>query len=116
MQKAGESENDAGFLKHNYSQLNCSCYSYPSKPRLQWLQFFRLHIYGISKRLLTQLTHTHTATARLFLHVTCTSNDIIVQLCDEQSSCDELMEFKQIQTRAQPEESLKHNHSCIVAQ
>ena len=34
---------------------------------------------------------------------------------DEQSSCDELMEFKQIQTRAQPEESLKHNHSCIVA-
>ena len=22
------------------------------------------------------------------------------------------MEFKQIQTRAQPEESLKHNHSC----
>ena len=30
----------------------------------------------------------------------------------EQSSCDELMEFKQIQTRAQPEESLKHNHSC----
>ena len=25
----------------------------------------------------------------------------------EQSSCDELMEFKQIQTRAQPEESLK---------
>ena len=32
MQKAGEPENDAGFLKHN-SQLNCS-YSYPSKPRL----------------------------------------------------------------------------------
>ena len=30
----------------------------------------------------------------------------------EQSSCDELMEFKHIQTRAQPEESLKHNHSC----
>ena len=30
----------------------------------------------------------------------------------EQSSCDELMEFKQIQTRAQPEESLKHNQSC----
>ena len=29
-QKAGEPENDAGFLKHN-SQLNCS---YPSKPRL----------------------------------------------------------------------------------
>ena len=28
MQKA---ENDAGFPKHNYSQLNCSCYSYPSK-------------------------------------------------------------------------------------
>ena len=53
----------------------------------------------------------------LFLHVTCTSNDIIVQLwlCDdEQSSCDELMEFKQIQMRAQPEESLKHNHSCTM--
>ena len=31
MQKAGEPENDAGFPKHNYSQLNCSCYSYPSK-------------------------------------------------------------------------------------
>ena len=30
----------------------------------------------------------------------------------EQSSCDEIMEFKQIQTRAQPEESLKRNHSC----
>ena len=30
-------ENDAGFPKH--SQLNCSCYSYPSKPRLQWLHF-----------------------------------------------------------------------------
>ena len=49
MQKAGEPENDAGFLKHNYRQLNCSCYSYPSKPRLQWLQIFRLHIYGISR-------------------------------------------------------------------
>ena len=44
MQKAGEPENDAGFLKHIYSQLNCSCYSYP---------FIRLHIYGISKWLLT---------------------------------------------------------------
>ena len=32
MQKAGEPENVAGFPKHNYSQLNCSCYSYPSKP------------------------------------------------------------------------------------
>ena len=39
MQKAGEPENDAGFPKHIYSQLNCSCYSYPSKPRLQWLHF-----------------------------------------------------------------------------
>ena len=29
MQKAVEHENDAGFPKHNYSQLNCSCYSYP---------------------------------------------------------------------------------------
>ena len=26
MQKAGEPENDAGFPKHNYSQLNCSCF------------------------------------------------------------------------------------------
>ena len=25
MQKAGEPENDVGFTKHNYSQLNCSC-------------------------------------------------------------------------------------------
>ena len=33
----------------------------------------------------------------------------------EQSSCDELMEFKQIQTRAQPEESLKHNHRQVCA-
>ena len=31
----------------------------------------------------------------------------------EQSSCDELMEFKPIQTRAQPEESLKHNHRQV---
>ena len=29
MQKAGEPENDAGFPKHNYSQLNCSCYYTP---------------------------------------------------------------------------------------
>ena len=35
MQKAVEPENDAGFPKHNYSQLNCSCYSYPSRLRLQ---------------------------------------------------------------------------------
>ena len=27
MQKAVEPENDAGFPKHNYSQLLCSCYS-----------------------------------------------------------------------------------------
>ena len=56
MQKAGEPENDAGFL----NQLNCSCYSYPFKPRLQWLKFFRLHSYGISKWLLMQLTHEPT--------------------------------------------------------
>ena len=31
MQKAGESESDAAFLKHVCSQLNCS-HSYPSKP------------------------------------------------------------------------------------
>ena len=35
MQKAREPENDAGFPKH---KLNCS-YSFPSKPRLQWLHF-----------------------------------------------------------------------------
>ena len=81
MQKAGEPENDAGFLKHNYSQLNCS-YSYPSKPRLQWLKVFRLHIYGISKWLLMQLTHAHMATARVSLHVhsTCTSYVLYVYL------------------------------------
>ena len=44
-----------------------------------------------------------------FLHALCT---LAAALYFEQSSCDELMEFKQIQTRAQPEESLKHNHSC----
>ena len=54
MQKAVEPENDAGFPKHNYSQLNGSCYSYPSKPRLQCC--FRLHIYGISKWLHTTAT------------------------------------------------------------
>ena len=65
MQKAGEPENDAGFPKHNYSQLNCSCYSC----------FFRLHIYVISKWLLTQLTHALTAIARVspYVHSTCTS-------------------------------------------
>ena len=75
MQKAGEYENDAGFLKHNYSQLNCSCYSYPSKPRFTVVTVFWLHIYGISKWLLMQLTHTHTATARVSPHVhsTCTN-------------------------------------------
>ena len=52
----------------------------------------------------------------LFLHVTCIYDYVILCHCTlaaalyfEQSSCDELMEFKQIQTRAQPEESLKHN-------
>ena len=39
MQKAGEPEDDAGFPKYVYSQLNCSCYSYLSKPRFQWVQF-----------------------------------------------------------------------------
>ena len=33
----------------------------------------------------------------------------------EQSTYDELMEFKQIQTRAQPEESLKRNHRQVCA-
>ena len=70
MQKAGEPENDAGFPKHNSSicplTLDYSGY------------IFRLHIYGISKWLLMQLTHAHighTATARVSPHVhsTCTS-------------------------------------------
>ena len=72
MQKAGEPENDAGFPKHtcNYSQLNYSCYSYPSKPRLQC--FLRLHIYGISKWL-----HT-TATARVKARHTCTPRALVI--------------------------------------
>ena len=49
------------------SQLNCS-YSYPFKPRLV-VTVFRLHIYGLSKWLLSQLTHAHTATARVSSHV-----------------------------------------------
>ena len=37
--------------------------------------FFRLHIYGISKWLLTQLTQAHMATAHVspYVHSTCTS-------------------------------------------
>ena len=78
MQKAGEPENDAGFTKHNYSQLNCSCYSYPSNRLYNYIDysgFFRLHIYVFSKWLLTQLTHTLTAIARVspYVHSTCTS-------------------------------------------
>ena len=73
MQKAGEPENDAGFPKPNnyYSQLNCSCSSYLY--RLQC--FFRLHIYVISKWLLTQLIHALTAIARVsrYVHSKCTS-------------------------------------------
>ena len=42
MQKAGEPENDAGFLKH-YS-LNCS-YSYTSKPRLVVAVFKAAHLW-----------------------------------------------------------------------
>ena len=50
-----------------YSQLNSSCYSYTV--------FFRLHIYVISKWLLTQLTHALTAIAGVspYVHSTCTS-------------------------------------------
>ena len=68
MQKAGEPENDAGFPKHNYSQLNCSCYSYPSKQC-----FLRLHIYGISKRLHTTATARVKARAR-----TCTPCALVI--------------------------------------
>ena len=43
MQKVGEPENDAGFLKvidvHVYSQLNYN-YSYPSKPRVVVTVFY----------------------------------------------------------------------------
>ena len=72
MQKAGEPENDAGFTKHNYSQLNCSCYSYPLSlyNYIDYSVFFRLHIYVISKWLLTQLTH---ALLLPYVHSTCTS-------------------------------------------
>ena len=41
MQKAGESENDARFLKMIAVQLNYN-YSYPSKPRVV-VTIFRLH-------------------------------------------------------------------------
>ena len=68
---------------------------------LHWID--RLYLYGDS------------------FHVTCIYDYVILRHCTlaaalyfEQSSCDELMEFKQIQTRAQPEESLKHNHSCTT--
>ena len=71
MQKAVEPENDAGFPKLNYSQLNCSCYSYPSKPRLQC--FFRLHIHGISKWLHTTATARVKARAR-----TCTPRSLVM--------------------------------------
>ena len=65
------------------------------------------------------ITNAGISRVRLFLHVTCIYDYVILCYCTlaaalyfEQSSCDELMEFKQIQTRAQPEESLKHNRSC----
>ena len=61
-------------LGSSSSQLNYS-YSYPSKPRLVVTGAFRLHIYGFSKWLLMQLTHAHTATARVspYVHSTSTS-------------------------------------------
>ena len=51
MQKAGEPENDAGFPKHNYSQLVIH-----TPLSLDYRGFFRLHIYGISKWLHTAAT------------------------------------------------------------
>ena len=69
MQKAREPENDAGFPKHNYSQLNCSCYSYPLS--LYNYIDYRVFLgctstmYVISKCLLTQLTSTLTAIAHV---------------------------------------------------
>ena len=56
MQKAGEPENDAGFLKH-YSQLNCS-YSYPSKPRLV-VTVFLARPYDNCACELTRALHVH---------------------------------------------------------
>ena len=74
MQKAGEPENDVGFPKHNYSQLNCntplSLYNYID------YSVFRLHIYVISKWLLTQLTHALTAIARV--SHTCTPRALVM--------------------------------------
>ena len=72
MQKAGEPENDAGFLKHIASEIAVI----PTPLSLYyWLQFFKLHIYCLSKWFLTKLTHAHTATAHVSPHVhsTCTS-------------------------------------------
>ena len=72
--KAGEPENDAGFPKHNYSQLNCSCYSYLSKPIYIDYSVFLGCTSVISKRLLTQLTHPYSNSAcEPYVHFTCTS-------------------------------------------
>ena len=73
MGKAGETENDAGFLKHIASQTAVVIHSPLSLDYSR--KFFGLHIYGISKRLLMLLTHTHTATARVspHMHSTCSS-------------------------------------------
>ena len=50
-------------------QLNCSySYIYPSNPRLV-VTVFRLHIYGLSKWSLTQLTHTPTPHVLKSIHV-----------------------------------------------
>ena len=68
MQKAVEPENDAGFLKHNYSQLNCN-----TPLSLDYSVFFRLHIYGISKWLHTTATARVKARAR-----TCTPRALVM--------------------------------------
>ena len=68
MQKAVEPENDAGFPKHNYSQLNCSC-----PLSLDYSVFLRLHIYGISKWLHTTATARVKARAR-----TCTPRALVM--------------------------------------
>ena len=67
MQKGGKLENDAGFPVVIHTPL--SLYNYID------YSVFRLHIYVISKWLLTQLTHPLTAIAHVspYVHSTCTS-------------------------------------------
>ena len=51
----------------------------PSKPRLA-VTVFRLYIYGFSEWLLMQLTHAHTATARVSSHVHSTCTNFVLSI------------------------------------